>query len=757
MRKYLAIVFLAVCLFLPILQIDAFAQFPLNLTTGEKQTSENVTGENIAKLVSKLTKEEIEVLNKLLKAITDEVPGQQSSEAENTNILTDIKSVWSEFSKSNWANFIALPSAVAALFQIVVKIIAGRDLAEMLVFTGLIALVFFIGILAEFASKKITRRWAARKSELSGEKGNAVLPGLSSRIFDEFIHLATFIIGALIAANLLITNSADRLLIVSFILYVPLIIRTMNILLGLALAPDNPARRLVSTDDWSARFIYNNFQILSGIIAITLFVLPLLNYFQISGKDPFQFWISNITILSILYTTWRARKGISAIIRGREDILTPGLERMAAWWPAFSMIVITIQFLIMKLGLSTGALNFSAGTGVSTIGLIVFAPFFDTALRAAISHFLPEMKGSGPVAEAAYYETKNSYLRIGRVILIGLIILIIGKLWGIDYQALTRQGFGANIAARAGGFLLILAIGYFIWELVNFWTNRQLAKDSPVNDDSQAHDSGEGGGAGLSRLASVLPLVRMALQISITVIVVLLGLSQLGINITPLLAGAGVFGLAIGFGAQALVKDIVSGVFFLWDDAFRLGEYVDIEGTVGTVEKISIRSLQLRHPNGPVHVIPYGEIPKLTNHSRDYVIMKLRFTVPFDTDIEKVRKLFKKIGQEMLEVPALKDSFIKPFKSQGVADVDDVGIIIRGKFTTNPGSQWAIRKEVYARVQKAFDENGIQFARREVRVQMPRRNGEELKPEEAEAVAAAVSEATNTANEAAPVKKDDPF
>jgi small-conductance mechanosensitive channel len=265
---------------------------------------------------------------------------------------------------------------------------------------------------------------------------------------------------------------------------------------------------------------------------------------------------------------------------------------------------------------------------------------------------------------------------------------------------------------------MVLAVGYLIWETVNLWINRMLAKDMPATAVEDSGE-GEGGGAGKSRMATVLPLIRMALQTTIITITVLLALSRLGVNITPLLAGAGVLGLAVGFGAQTLVKDIVSGVFFLLDDAFRVGEFIDIGGTVGSVAKISIRSLQLRHPNGPVHIIPYGEIPKLTNHSRDYVIMKLRFTVPFDTDLEKVRKLFKKIGQDMMGDPALAENFIQPFKSQGAAEVNDVGIVVRGKFKTKPGAQWAIRKQVYSRVQKAFDENNIDFARKEVRVQIP--------------------------------------
>ncbi|MCP4318735.1 MAG: mechanosensitive ion channel family protein [Hyphomicrobiales bacterium] len=223
---------------------------------------------------------------------------------------------------------------------------------------------------------------------------------------------------------------------------------------------------------------------------------------------------------------------------------------------------------------------------------------------------------------------------------------------------------------------------------------------------------------------------------SIVTITVLIALGNMGIDITPILAGAGIVGLAIGFGAQTLVKDVVSGLFFLLDDAFRAGEFLEIDSTVGTVERISIRSLQLRHPQGSVHTIPYGGIPMVTNNSRDYVIVKLKFTVPFDTDVNKVKKLFKQVGKDIMEAPYAED-IIQTFKSQGVYDVNDVGIVVRGKFMVKPGKQWMIRKDVYARVQMIFAENGIEFARREVRVKMPEteEGGDNSEPTHAAAAA----------------------
>ena len=240
----------------------------------------------------------------------------------------------------------------------------------------------------------------------------------------------------------------------------------------------------------------------------------------------------------------------------------------------------------------------------------------------------------------------------------------------------------------------------------------------------------EAGKLGGTRTETILPLIRIFIKITLIVMTVMICLSSLGVNIGPLIAGAGVVGIAIGFGAQTLVRDIVSGFFYLIDDAFRIGEYVVIDQIRGTVEKISIRSFQLRHHNGPVHTIPYGEIRSLTNWSRDWAIMKFELRIPYETDIEKVRKLIKKIGIGMMEDPVYGPLMLAPVKSQGVNRMDDSALIIRCKFTAVPGQQYLIRREAFTRIQRAFEEEGIQFAPRRVLV-------EATSPQEAAKAAAA--------------------
>jgi small-conductance mechanosensitive channel len=158
------------------------------------------------------------------------------------------------------------------------------------------------------------------------------------------------------------------------------------------------------------------------------------------------------------------------------------------------------------------------------------------------------------------------------------------------------------------------------------------------------------------------------------------------------------------------VRDVVSGIFFLIDDAFRVGEYIEAGTLKGTVESISIRSLRLRHHRGAVHTVPYGELKALTNHSRDWVIVKLEFQVTYDTDVDLVKKLIKRIGQEMQGDPELGPNLIETLKSQGINQLADHGLLVRAKFTARPGEQFVIKREALQRIKRAFDAAGIRFA-----------------------------------------------
>jgi small-conductance mechanosensitive channel len=288
------------------------------------------------------------------------------------------------------------------------------------------------------------------------------------------------------------------------------------------------------------------------------------------------------------------------------------------------------------------------------------------------------------------------------------------------------------------------------------YTNHQLEEEGELLTPEVGAPGEEMTGHGASRLATLLPLVRNVLVVLIVTLSGMIVLSNMGVDIAPLFAGAGVIGLAVGFGAQTMIRDIFSGGFFLFDDAFRKGEYIELGEIRGTVEKISLRSFQLRHHNGPLHTVPFGEITQLTNYSRDWVMMKLPLRVTYETDVERVRKLVKKLGQSLLEHPEVGSLFLQPLKSQGVYKMEDSAMIIRVKFMTKPGDQFVTRKVVYAAIRELFEREGIRFANKEVTVRIEREPELRLTKEEEQAVAAAARRVTDDEiAEQAPQKADD--
>lgn len=610
---------------------------------------------------------------------------------------------------------------------------------------GYMVIMFGGALIAELIFRRLIMKWQIQPpADFNNITLRETIVFLTQRLAREVVAVFVFILVAMNIGMAIMPPFLGGVvgLIGPYLIAFP---RLMLAVARFLFAPNNHYFRLLNVDDKTAKAtVFHNFG-LAFLIGFS-FVLIQFNEFQglPRGETRIGFWLNLAVHIYLAAIIWKYRAGMVSMMRGFDPDVTPAEDRMARAFPYFAIIVSMGIWWITQIVISYG--NFALLDGAphyKTMTLLLFAPAMDTLIRGLVRHLTPGMTGEGPIAERAYRSAKRSYIRIGRVVVFGIVIMMIASFWGMSPNNIASAGVGPQLAAKLMEFLVIIAIGYLIYEMVSLYINRKLAAEltaAGYMPDEEAV-GGDGGGAGGSRLSTVLPLILMVSQATIVIVFLLLGLGNIGVDTTPLLAGAGIAGLAIGFGAQKLVTDVVSGVFFLIDDAFRVGEYVEVEGTMGTVEKISIRSMQLRHHKGPVHTLPYGEIPKITNFSRDWVIMKLRFVVSFDTDPNKVKKIFKKIGQDMLLMDEFKDDFLQPFKSQGVLEIDDVGMVFRGKFMAKPGTQFTIRKEIFNRVNAAFAENGLEFARREVRVALPSMDGKELTDEDKATIAAAATQA----------------
>ncbi|SFM26008.1 mechanosensitive ion channel family protein [Shimia aestuarii] len=697
-----------------------------------------MTPEAIDAMVARMSDDEVRAF--LLERL-DAVAMQSQAPEEVVTLSDKVANLWGAFTTPLLQTLQKLPDTLRFVgVAISNQIDKASNSGGLLLWIGLIALVLAVGFAVEYAVRAFLMRRVRQKANPNGEESlRDAVQFLFRRFVREILGLIVFYVVIRALGRSLL--SPEMLLfaapLVGYLIWMPRLAAAASRFL---LAPHRPDLRLVSIDDHWARFLHRN---IVGVVFLGGLTIYSVTFLATNGVPPgstrLGYMLDSALYIYIILIALTARDGLRAMMLGSDPDTTRFDRRVADAYPIFAIVVAASTWALVTTLIGLGTIKpLLQGAHYTTMFLLLAAPVVDTAIRGLVRHLVPPMAGEGPAAEAAYLSTKRSYVRIGRVIAVGIIFSLIARAWDMSVAELLMGG--AGIADNLFSFLMTVVVGYVAYEAVSLWINSRLAAEMTALGMSQEDADAEMGGASGSRLSTVLPLMLLTARATIIVVFGLLAIGNLGIDITPLLAGAGVLGLAIGFGAQKLVTDVVSGVFFLIDDAFRVGDYVEIDGTMGAVEKISIRSMQLRHHRGPVHTIPYGEIPKLTNYSRDWVIMKLKFTVPFDTNPNQIKKIFKKIGQEMMEDPLFKDDFLQPFKSQGVFDIDDVGMVIRGKFMAKPGKQFMIRKEIYNKVKAAFAEAGIDFARREVRVAIPGlEHHEDMSEEEKAAITAAAA------------------
>ncbi|MEK1929219.1 MAG: mechanosensitive ion channel family protein [Pararhizobium sp.] len=273
----------------------------------------------------------------------------------------------------------------------------------------------------------------------------------------------------------------------------------------------------------------------------------------------------------------------------------------------------------------------------------------------------------------------------------------------------TGEGMTDRLIQGVLAGAIILLVADILWQIAKALINRTIER-ARIDTSDDAHKARN------ARLLTLLPILRTMLAIVIALIAVMMVLSGLGVQIGPLIAGAGIFGVAIGFGSQTLVKDVISGVFYMMDDAFRVGEYIHAGSYKGTVESFSIRSVKLRHHRGPVFTVPFGSLGAIENMSRDWVSDKFTISVAYDTDINKVRKMVKAIGAALLEDEEFGAFIIETVKMKGVEQFGDYGISLSFAMMTKPGYQTMIRRRAYMMIREAFVQNGVVFASPTVQV-----------------------------------------
>lgn len=575
-----------------------------------------------------------------------------------------------------------LPAELAAAW----RTLTGQLMEQGLLWT-ILSLAIFVGL--GFGAEKLYWYLSARfRRRLIGTQLDTLHGRLQAVWLRSLYALGlifAFALGSVGAFLLFDWPPLLQEIVLAYLLLV-LIVRVTLVLGRIILAPGAERFRLVPMATSTAHFWFVWSAILVGWFFFVQFTLDVLATLGLRRESWFLFGLScGVVLLALTLTAlWRA-----PTFDGRDRI---GHDHRVGTW------LLTLYIVGIWLALFTGSVApFYVGI------ILLLLPIAIRGSHLAVKHVL---RPAGATAAEEIPSVLGVSLERGlrALLVIGAALLIAGVL-GLDLGALTtRDTLTTKLLRGAINAAIVFLVADFAWHLLRAWLDQRIIA---------ANSAGQGTGDDVrrhARLRTLLPILKNVLFVVLAVMAGLIALAALGVEIGPLVAGAGVVGLAVGFGAQTLVKDVISGMFFLFDDAFRIGEYIESGSIRGTVEGFSLRSLKLRHHRGALHTIPFGSLDKITNYSRDWVIDKMTISVTYDTDLDKIKPIVKEVGKALLADPEFAPHILETLKMQGVDQFGDFAIQIRLKMMTKPGEQFVIRRRAMAMIKKAFDANGIAFA-----------------------------------------------
>ena len=575
-----------------------------------------------------------------------------------------------------------LPDALRACWDRVSATMPASDTRDMLIY-----LVAFVagGIAAQRLFLFAARPWLAHFGRHDVATLEHRLAVLVERLAFAILLLGTFAAGSMGTFLLFSWPASSGSMILGY-LWATLVIRLSYTVSRFFLAPGAERLRLVPLTTRRAWFWHRWMGALTAIGALgwqTIVVLRGL------GLPP-----ESLELLRQIVLLALALCGI-AIVWTPRDSETPGVlsPRRAAFQVlvSFALLLIWLLFLTQATKAALSLLVI----GAVPIGLYVLR---NAAAQVTRGQWLLQNDEVSAVSAIAD--------RCMQALVVVAAAFALIDIWQIDMSSVASSETAMTRLGRGTFEALVILLGAdLLWLVLRAVIDLRLTGAVLPIDDLDDEELRR-----RARIRTLLPVLRNFLFIFVLIIALLSALAAMGLQIGPLLAGAGVVGIAVGFGAQTLVRDVLSGVFFLLDDAFRVGELIESGGISGTVETFSLRSVKLRHYKGPLHTVPFGDLKAITNYSRDWVNEVLDVTVVYEADLERVEQAIERVSSEVMQDLSLTSAIITAPLSIGVTamgvDGIHVGIIVR----TRPGQQFRVRAAMFNRIKSAFDADGIRFS-----------------------------------------------
>ncbi|WP_052402180.1 mechanosensitive ion channel domain-containing protein [Muricoccus aerilatus] len=586
-----------------------------------------------------------------------------------------------------------------------------------------LALLFGLGLIAEWIVWRGLARWRDRldaRAPDAPKPGRATvwnwlrrLPFVLARLALDLLPIGAFAIisyGLIRAVQPLPTT--ELVLLLANNAYIA--IRAVMLASRMLFSPNSAHLRLVPMQDETAAYITVWLRRIVAVLVVgwavaeagLLFGVPWAVYDAITRLSLL------IVSLFLIIVVMQNRHAVADKLRAPE--LKPGdhpdrsrrlfralRDRLAEIWHVLAILYLLALWGVWALEVRDGFPRLLRASAM-TLAVLAVAKLVDEGLRRLLERgfrITPDLARRYPGLE----QRANRYLPVLKGIVSGIVMLIaflfLLETWGIDAFAWFGRGqLGARLLGSLVSIGLTVLAAITVWEVTNAAIQRRLTK---LSRDTQAARS--------ARIRTLLPMLRTALLIIIMIFVALNILSEIGVNVAPLIAGAGVVGVAIGFGSQTLVKDVITGMFLLLEDAVAVGDTVQIASMTGVVEQLSIRSIRLRALDGSLHIIPFSTVTSVTNMTRDFAFAVLDLSLAYGEDTDRVAKVLKEISAEIRAEPRWAAVIRDDIDVMGVDKLLETGVVMRARMKTDPSQRYPVARELYRRIQARFEAEGIQI------------------------------------------------
>jgi small conductance mechanosensitive channel len=577
---------------------------------------------------------------------------------------------------------------------------------------GKIAAVLLLGGLAH----RLVRRLTVGARDRVGQPGSARvfvrLRQLAARTTLDLLPAAAFAAVSFGLLLLLGLGPAAEPVALALIL-ATIAVQSVLLLARAILTPRMPSLRFLPIGDESAAYLYVWIKRFSYVVLYSYFVLQA-HVLRIPADvlEGVTHLMGLVVLLMLVIFVLQNRETVASWLRGggtadagRVQGTFVAVRRfLASTWHLLAIAYLAGTYIAWALQIAGGFELMFRGAVITTL-LLAFCRQLAQGVERLLGHGFAvgdDLEQHYPALQARV----NRYLTILHRFSVGfvyvLIALVIMQVWGIDLIGWVGATLGTNLGAQIVNVGLLLVSTFLIWELSSAAIEHYL---EAVDETGARIERSR-------RVRTLLPLLRTALVVVIAVVLLLHTMSVMGLDLAPLLATAGVIGIAIGFGSQKLVQDVINGMFILFQDTISVGDFVEVGGHGGTVERMSVRTIELRDVAGTVHTIPFSEITTVKNWAKEFGYALLEVSIAYREDVDQVMELLRQIGAELEADPEVGQFMLEPIDIWGVEAFADSAVIIKGRIKTRPLKQFYVKRQFNRLMKQRFDELGIEIPSR---------------------------------------------